>query len=452
MTDSLENYLKGQRDAGSVTGEGYKFTLNPEKAWQKLGAYQLSIPEAWVLKLVQASVVDRAREIKVTQSRERTTIRVVGVSWTLNPLWDAVFKPATGSAIDDLAVAVRTLISQANRHFELEFPDGMNIAWNGKSFADQKSVEPSGDFQLSVDHKPIDGDQSWFGLGGNAACARYAAALAGQLEENCLYCPVPIKLDGRRLGAFFADFQVYLPLKVSEEAVSGIRLDAQPTFKTLKGHRRDKRKHGWSSPRPFFSIQFSGFRPRGEFPGAGIFLDAKVESGRVFGGFKTDRLQPRPARFEWVRDGAVVEREEWTQLGSVFGLKIVADAGSLGTDLSGLSLIDSPEKASLRKAILTNSAIVLGEMKASFEKDFVPTDGRILPSSFSNGFVKFVIYFLVAVVCVVGLPVVLLILVANSLGNADEKRLSKALDEQAQAFEEDGMKRILSFLKSQITA
>lgn len=60
--DPLQNWLHSVGSQGALESEG-DFSIAQDKAWEKLGAFQLPFTGAWVLKLVQAAVAGEATSI-----------------------------------------------------------------------------------------------------------------------------------------------------------------------------------------------------------------------------------------------------------------------------------------------------------------------------------------------------------------------------------------------------
>lgn len=77
MAASLQTFLDQARAGGTVDSSG-KFSLDPVRARQLLGRFQLSSPAQYLLKLAQAALCARASRLSFRLGRDRTEVRFEG--------------------------------------------------------------------------------------------------------------------------------------------------------------------------------------------------------------------------------------------------------------------------------------------------------------------------------------------------------------------------------------
>ena len=367
---SLENYLSREALAGQVEGKA-EFTLNPEAAWRKLGSLQLPNPDAWILKVVQAAVISQAGSVRVTQTRKTTLILVGGVpSWSLHDLLESLFemKADKGEAIEQLAVAVRALVSRPEHTVSFSFPDGEKVRWNGRLLEDEERQPPTGDFALEIGHKREGSFGDW--LQQNAEARAFMLGLSQQLEKYCYRCPVPVLLDGRRIES---------PARTLLDSSLGLGEKNDPAFvreDILANWKEKNPENKWGEEQPFFEVVLSD-KPASSgganHPGR---AEAPPTTGRLWLNYRLtkspSRFSPRWEEFEdrssricLLRHGVIVEKRE-LELHGALGLEIILSADHLKTDLSGLKIVEDKEKAETLARGISAAIALLEEYRLTF--------------------------------------------------------------------------------------
>lgn len=329
-----------------------EFTLDRSKAWEKLGGFQLPFPTAWVMKVVQATNLGAA-ECDIAQTREATTFTATGVqTWTRRVVEAAIFNPhqEVDRAVSHLAVGLRSLAQLRTRPFSVRYPDGQQVAWDGRAFRDLDGGDADGVFVLAVAHFEFGESSSIFNLE-NLVGPKYSQSINSTLCCHCHLGPHPLKVDGREIGNFLQDpvFGVTgnsRPLALLR--VPKMRLLPSVTVANPLSHRFDKLGPHQVS----VAASATGFEP-GEpaRPVAAVGLLA------VF--FEKVKLRrndfyyaPGEAHSEivWLNDGVVVARESLKEVKGPVAIGIVVSCQGLETDVSGLIPRTSPQK-SLRKHV-----------------------------------------------------------------------------------------------------
>lgn len=427
---SVEDFLQQQAQVGSLDGQG-QFTLDPETAWQKLGSFQLGDPNAWVRKIVQAAVADSAIAVEVRQGRNSTKIAIDGVPhWNLHDLLAAVFelKALGGTAMAQLATAIRVLVSQSQRAVKIRFPDGQVAEWNGRLFEDKSRSNPGQRFELEIVHHPEAGVT---GLAGYFAALTYSVDLSQQFDRYCYPSPVPISLDGRRIEP---PAQQLATLDLDPEA-SGVG-----TLGCLKSHWWHLENKQWQGPEAFFEVRLTGPLTKKSQLGK-LVLDYKLTTGLSIAGHRWESLQARPASLCWLRHGVIVEREE-LEGRSVLGMDVFLDAKDLKTDLSGLQLVKDRQQAAARKLGLATASRLLNLCELEFSRRFEAPDPWAwlkVRREYSSPLVAFIIRTLYALLLVVAFPLVILVVAGmsvQSLWDSGRKKLPESgLNQQQKAVE-----------------
>ncbi len=89
----LDDFLAVQSEVGERQSSG-EFAIAKEKALSKLGEFQLPFPEAWLLKIAQASVVLKSSSLDIQQTTKNTVLSLdAPPEWELELLEVAFFEP-----------------------------------------------------------------------------------------------------------------------------------------------------------------------------------------------------------------------------------------------------------------------------------------------------------------------------------------------------------------------
>ncbi len=214
MLDPIEQYLREQSGEGRRDSTG-SFTISAEKAMSKLAAFQLPRPSAWLLKMVQAGVVAGCSSINVNQSAKSSKVTFMGghlgridelVKIFADP--NALLTPAQ----QHLLVGLRTVALNGRRPV-LVIDDPVDsprlcALWNGGRVS---QPQPGSVFHRSLISRE-DGILS-FHVGDSPLNEQYqfkrekgvkrvVADEYRELMANAVTCPIPLKVDGRRVDHF----------------------------------------------------------------------------------------------------------------------------------------------------------------------------------------------------------------------------------------------------------
>lgn len=348
----FHNWLESQQEQGTFSSEG-SFSLKRERSWQKLGAFQLPFPEAWVLKLVQCAVALGAEEVHVAQTwRESRFSFIGGREITPEDVEIAVFEMPEylPRALLTLGTAVRALGKGSHHPFCLCYPGGVGQAWTGKRFVNRPlSLRGEAQFSIVVSHFEIGaGVSDIWSLSGDALRDKMLR-ISGTLSGQCYAAPARIYLDGRQLNGPQNDPVFGLTTSVRPLALVERRHDDLPTFSFPVSRAMEVCASSDLQIR-------SGF---GESLGKGEVLDQSLlllmsaflesEEHKPLAGQLRKRDQH--AELLWIVDGVVAQRERLSWKGPVSFAVLVSGDG-LETDLTGLALRESEAYLQRRQSAL----------------------------------------------------------------------------------------------------
>lgn len=201
LVGQLETVLESLQAEGQWQSSG-AFTVLAD-ARQKLSAYLLETPADWVLKLVQAGVALRARQVEFHMSRRRVNCRLIGVTTNTEQLM-RLLAPFlqdhgwTGGGWHHFALAFNTAMFTAPKGLSLAYWDGQEgyrFEWLGSKYRRSPSLaaaEP--EVSLEVAHRP---NSLWEWLW--QLLQPRSGAEARLLRQRARWSPVPILLNGQPL-------------------------------------------------------------------------------------------------------------------------------------------------------------------------------------------------------------------------------------------------------------
>ena len=197
----LESVLESLQAEGQWQSSG-AFTLLAD-ARQKLSAYLLESPADWVLKIVQAGVALRARQIRFEMARRQVNCRLIGVTTDTEQL-TRLLAPLlqsegwSGGGWHHLALAFNTAMFTSPQGLRLTYWDGHEghrFEWLGSKYRRSPSapaLEP--EVCLEVAHRP---NSLWEWLW--QLLQPRAGAEARLLRQRARWSPVPILVNQRAL-------------------------------------------------------------------------------------------------------------------------------------------------------------------------------------------------------------------------------------------------------------
>jgi hypothetical protein len=335
----LLTWIKTQENAGSVDSSGV-FTVEKNRAWEKLGAFALPFPEAWVLKVVQ-SAVRAGSALSVEQARAETVFR-----WETNPNWshEAVEKaildpePDSDPALEHLAVGLRALAKSAELPFALDYSDGSRAIWTGQGFRlDSGDLTEGADFCLAVCHFKV-GESKFFLSWDNLDAKRRSSAIAKTLSSRAHWSPSPVVLDGRTINNVFGD-----PVFGASDLRHPLFLfqaPAQPNTPAFQVHAKFYRPDTTFTGAPELTGAPNEIRAItqawAEQPSFAIGLISAFVKKRRSGKHNVYEASRQASQFVWLADGVEVQRDELPLGESPAALLVACSADGLETDISGL--------------------------------------------------------------------------------------------------------------------
>ncbi len=196
MSD-LDALLERSRKPGAFA-ERKRFTLSRNKAVEKMRQFSLRHPTQYLLELISGAVFAGARWIFVDIAGGQMTVGWIG-GRTLKPgEVDGIFDYLFSDQLDpkrrhlhQIAVAVNALLQQKPRLIRLES--------GGMSGAVRLDLNSAGIGEVGVPKDAMQGTYVHVTLGTSGWLGRFvgtAPSATELVELGCMYCPVPIFLNG----------------------------------------------------------------------------------------------------------------------------------------------------------------------------------------------------------------------------------------------------------------
>lgn len=353
----LEKFLTDHIAEGRRDSSG-KFTLSREKALEKLSAYQLPRPSAWVLKIVQGVVASGAKNLVIKQTATDTEFFFTPAnSWTLEAVAEACFDPTSSEdrGLDQLKRGLWSISLNDMHPFRIALPGfDQALIWTGQDLQ-QAACPPSAEVVLTVSHRTCFE---------TAKASAMNAAVLCELTEHAYVCPIPLMVDGRRLDAFQACPSHGLS-KTSYPVQLGFA-GGSPPYLPLPQGTFAKYEHDEALPElrellaePVWRSQVS----------AAWLLTAHLGYvGQGKGRYWT--AMPRLSLVYWVLDGVVLEQEFLDLPKSSMACALFLTAEGLELDVSGFSLVKNEARRQRLVQAIKASQPRIAEASFSFE-DFL---------------------------------------------------------------------------------
>lgn len=344
---SLHQWLQSEQAAGTLESEG-QFTIVQSKAWEKLGAFQLPFPEAWVLKLVQAALATDDTQLAIVQTREETRFDYLQApDWTSAELEKAIFDTSYKAerSLDHLAIAVRSLALKKTRPFSLRYSEGTQVAWTGTSFTPLDTADPSpGTFSLTVTNYEFGQSQIIFSTSHSQA-AGFRADIAKAVTSHCHLARHRVTLDGRRPDCYLADPDFGLsshsqPLTLfkAEPVQEWNPIAVVGEFYFTTAQLRHKKVD--------VALPTEERMQRSLFATAAVltlFFRPELHRRTLQLDKWSFHSQERQSQILWYSDGVIVHREPLPFEAPV-GLGVIISTEGLAMDLTGFNPLDRPTK------------------------------------------------------------------------------------------------------------
>lgn len=189
MAGDIDAFLDDARGSGSSDSEG-GFTVNFAKAREKMAKYQLVDPHEFVIKLVQAGVLNTcAMEFDFEKA---LVIRYRG--WPAELTLEKVSEQLCGGALgacetplEHLAVGLNALVGEGRPGVKLTLGDVILKIDEDLSWDENEPALEEGVLEITVPrHSALEWPKIW-----------------EQLYTRCSFAPIPIVADGRELTTHF---------------------------------------------------------------------------------------------------------------------------------------------------------------------------------------------------------------------------------------------------------
>lgn len=352
----LGAFLAQQRADGTQDSGG-EFTVSSSRALKKLSQFSLTSHYAWLLKLVQAVVLWKCEELKVTQTRISTSFLFLPTC-NFPAERDVISTLQHGGAnkknpLDQLCIALRSLVEQAGLAFVLAVhgdEPSEHPVYSGEDVSKLSERERMKWAQLSdrgirltVSH--FKGKESFTGryFPTFTQVERRDIKINSVLEDAVLFCPIPVILDGRILNCLVSHRDWGFSFRSRPVLLSGVkgeglpRLPVPPTYEEKMISLQTTR-----------SRAARGYQGNRDFDAWYYVLARQPANMRM-----NSLIRKRPVHeILWIQNGVVVERAEAQLSTDICSLRILISADGFGTDMSGLSLTDSTEREELQARIL----------------------------------------------------------------------------------------------------
>lgn len=387
---NLNSYLEDQQDDGEFQGTG-QFTIEHQKAAQKMARFALPRSTAWVCKFVQAAVGWSIKALTINQGKTYMVFHFEWPKLSDLPTEDDVVKGILSSGISDeqpmanLCLGLRALVELGGLSFLVVLNDGElkpRPIYSGTHFSEMSEEDrlvPGFGRRLgltvTVAHTPAQqsGDQ-------HHGRAYYQAKIVRELDTYCFLSPVPIKLDGRRIDGPIRTpgFQAragFRPIYTGGPPVE----DGSPALKVPESFE-ERRMSVYTDPR----------RARRPYQGK-CDVTAVVLLGVKVGGKKSTAT--RNTTIYWVRRGVIVDSSQFFVETEALVCEVYLSADDLPTDLTGFRV--SNAEAEKRKPFYLRrlkeylSRLPLEEFAFSQDRDEQsPQDERLEQSEMRSERIK----------------------------------------------------------------
>lgn len=370
--DELEQFLNQESSVGQVESAGV-FTVAGDAAVGKLAAFQLPRKSAWVLKVVQAAVASRAGSLDIQQKVDASFfVFEPAEPLTVQELQAAILGSVQAAvpALEHLASGLRAVGFGDKRHFTLALEaDGWQylLWWDGKQLMrrDQQGVAVERPrLRLGVAYPRDDRGRRIGGLmRGERAGEEYL-----ELVRHACACPIPLRVDGRRLdnlerykekGGLKTFSSLLLCLAWSDQPQSGVAFGLPQGLPSEGEGWRPTDK--FTDKRPFKVVADSG--ADGVKSLWRLDYHYRIESHRSkYKSFQFNSV-PEWSMVRWLKDGVVVHQEMLKTLGpTAVTLTAYLCADDLPTDLSGLQLRQSEQMDIRQREALRSLVPALPEL------------------------------------------------------------------------------------------
>ncbi|MCB9567104.1 MAG: hypothetical protein H6710_07835 [Myxococcales bacterium] len=223
MAEELDQHVQGLREGAALAGGG-GFTIDRERAREKLRAFQLASPHDYVLVLVEAMVLRGATWIafEIDSDDVRMSADVTISAAELDQLYASIF--ADGAADDrrlrglqELALAVNAAMASEPRFVRIE---------SGGAPGVRLELRPERADRLEEVDELAHGTRvhvrDRFSLFEALKIFGGVHAEAKVLRERCRWSSVPVSIGGVAISGGLVDEGLHLPLSIEGEGFQGV--------------------------------------------------------------------------------------------------------------------------------------------------------------------------------------------------------------------------------------
>lgn len=326
----LGQFLARQGSQGQWDSEG-AITVDHGRALRTLGRFSLPFDYAWVLRVVQAAVAWGSPGLELRRYRGFTVFEFCPqANPTEAELVEALLsvRPAGHNAVDLLAQGLRALVEQTGLSFRLQISQNRVIQAGRDAAALERLVapwklEPFPGLRLQVLHLALAQSALARYLPEWAMAERPDLRISSVLDEHAFLCPIPIRVDGRRVDGLLEHSRWGFPSGLRPVLLSALPFQAQAQrVVSLHAHPRRARRH---------CRDFAGF--------ANWFY-VRAHQARDEPSWDRQLASRQGFPVQWVlylSYGVIVERVAIKIASRQSELLVVLDASGLETDLGGFA-------------------------------------------------------------------------------------------------------------------
>ena len=330
--DDLDQLIRSHC-TGELDSSG-RFSLDAERALEKIARHQLPYPDAWVLKLAQAAVLSDSAHLTIKQTGSETRLRFLP-----RQPWDFDFGAAyydptdhPDAAFQSLRAGLWALGLRLRRPFKYSGPQG-GYFWDGFQLQPVPQTRPESSVTISVSHRTAEQGKG-IPLLRQIQAAQTNSELAQIISGSLFSCPLEVSLDGRRIDGFYR-----CPghgFSRSEHPLCLIWLEGEPALGIPPCHQFSEDLYCGDAKLRKLSDQFVGFAPDRPVRGAALLSGhARYVSSGKNGSWCTF---DRESVLYWIRHGVVIQKELFTFKKTTVSLALFVNADDIRTDFSGFGL------------------------------------------------------------------------------------------------------------------
>jgi hypothetical protein len=363
MSSPLDDLLAAEIGQAELHSSGH-FSLAREKALEKLAAFQLPDTASWVSKIIQASVASGSLELDIRQLSSSTEFSWISPpAWGLESVERAFYNPETDHepGLQHFKQALWSVAVHGKRPFLLQLAGwSQALLWDGRSLQRKESLNSP---TLVVSHRSSEAGKG-IPLWHKIKMSGHNADILGEVRRRAFACPIPLRLDGRRMdtlqscpGHGLSPTSYPLALGFFDGDLPTLRLPPGTTqqFETHGDTHRELTRRSRALENFPETFQLAAF----------LCAHVKrVPQGKSY----VWRVAEQRCHIYWILDGIMIDQRAFDIPPMTCSLGLVCSAQGLTTDLSGLGLQVNVE---YRERLLLVSQLVddfLAKTEINFEE------------------------------------------------------------------------------------